>query len=241
MAEARDRGIAVFECYSTDVADGEANGLYSQCGGAESVALSADRLADWVIEDSGGDANVVAVTIRDFPILVAEEDAVAAAFDEHAPRLLLDAVPVTVEDLGAGEVPQQVASYIQSNPRRLRLVHVLRPVARRLRGARRCRRARGPQPRRRAPRGSPSWKSSPPGPTVAGPPRPTSTPCGSWRIRWPGMQPASGMPRWSTRPVLPAWVVEDQSVAEELLDTGAGGWPGPDGYQDHFRELWGLS
>ena len=71
MAEARDRGIPVFECYSTDVAEGEANGLYSQCGGAESVALSADRLADWVIEDSGGDANVVAVTIRDFPILVA--------------------------------------------------------------------------------------------------------------------------------------------------------------------------
>ena len=85
MAEAQDRGIAVFECYSTDVADGEANGLYSQCGGAESVALSADRLADWVIEDSGGDANVVAVTIRDFPILVAEEDAVAAAFDERCP------------------------------------------------------------------------------------------------------------------------------------------------------------
>ena len=116
MAEARDRGIAVFECYSTDVAEGEANGLYSQCGGAESVALSADRLADWVIEDSGGDANVVAVTIRDFPILVAEEDAMAAAFDERCPDCSLDAVPVTVEDLGAGEVPQQVASYIQSNP-----------------------------------------------------------------------------------------------------------------------------
>jgi ribose transport system substrate-binding protein len=242
MAEARDRGIAVFECYSTDVAEGEANGLYSQCGGAESVALSADRLADWVIEDSGGDANVVAVTIRDFPILVAEEDAMAAAFDERCPDCSLDAVPVTVEDLGAGEVPQQVASYIQSNPDFdyvwFTFSDLSLGVSEALDGAGvlEGHNLVGVRPE------EPQLEE-----LAAGTHRAWAAPADEyamWVMADQMARHATGV--WDAAleheaAVLPAWVVEDQSVAQELLDTGVGGWPGPEGYQDHFRELWGLS
>ena len=56
------------------------------------------------------------VTIRDFPILVAQEEAAQAAFSERCPDCTTDVLSATIDDLGAGEVPQQVASYLQSNP-----------------------------------------------------------------------------------------------------------------------------
>jgi ribose transport system substrate-binding protein len=42
----------------------------------------------------------------------------------------------------------------------------------------------------------------------------------------------------ATASVLPTWVVESADVAEGLLPTD--GWPGPDGFEDSFRELWGV-
>jgi ribose transport system substrate-binding protein len=242
MAEARERGIPVFECYSTDVAEGEANGLYSQCGGTESVALSADRLADWVIEDSGGDANVLAVTIRDFPILVAEEEAISAAFDERCPDCSLDAVPVTVDDLGAGEVPQQVASYIQSNPDVdyvwFTFSDVSLGVSEALEGAGvlEGRNLVGVRPE------EPQLEE-----LTAGTNRAWAAPAdeyGMWAMADQMARVATGV--WDAEleheaAVLPAWVIDDPDVAQELVDAGDGGWPGPEGYQDHFRDLWGVS
>jgi ribose transport system substrate-binding protein len=39
--------------------------------------------------------------------------------------------------------------------------------------------------------------------------------------------------------VLPTWVVDSADSAEGLLPTD--GWPGPDGFQDSFRQLWGVT
>jgi ribose transport system substrate-binding protein len=242
MAEAERRGIPVFECYSTDVAEGEGNALYSQCGGTESVAVSTDRLADWVIEDSGGDANVVAVTIRDFPILVAEEEALTAAFDDRCPDCQLDSLPVTVDDLGAGEVPQQVASYVQSNPDVdyvwFTFSDVSVGVSDALEGAGLLEgrnlvgvRPEEAQLQELADGTNRAWVA--PADEYA-----------MWIM-------ADQMARYATdtwdaeaeheAAVLPTWVVADPEVANDLLEAGQGGWPGPDGFQDHFRELWGGS
>ena len=116
VALAKEQGIPIFECYSTDVPGGEENNLYAQCAGLLATDVVADTVADWIIDDSGGDANVVFVTIRDFPILVAQEEAAQAAFSERCPDCTTDVLSATIDDLGAGEVPQQVASYLQSNP-----------------------------------------------------------------------------------------------------------------------------
>lgn len=240
MAEARDRGIPVFECHSTDVAEGEANGLYSQCAGAESVGVAADRLADWVIEDSGGDANVVAVTIRDFPILVAEEDALVAAFEDRCPDCSVEGLPVTVDDLGAGEVPQQVASYIQSNPDVdyvwFTFSDLSIGVSEALEGSGvlEDRNLVGvlfepPQLEEIAAETNRAWVAVP-------------DPYAMWTMVDQMARHATGV--WDVEleheaAVMPAWVVDDPAVAEDLIDQG--GWLGPDGYEDHFKELWGVS
>jgi hypothetical protein len=39
--------------------------------------------------------------------------------------------------------------------------------------------------------------------------------------------------------VIPTWVVDTPEAAAELLPTE--GWHGPDGFQDHFKELWGVA
>jgi len=240
MAEARDRGIPVFECHSTDVAEGEANGLYSQCAGAESVGVSANTLADWIIEDSGGDANVVAVTIRDFPILVAEEDALVAGFEERCPDCSVDSLPVTVDDLGAGEVAQQVASYVQSNPDVdyvwFTFSDLSIGVSEALEGAGvlEGRNLVGvlfeePQLEEIAQGTNRAWSAVPDAYAM-------------WVLADQMARHATGV--WDAElehqaAVMPTWVVDDPAVAEELH--GEGGWMGPEGFEDHFRELWGVS
>jgi ABC-type sugar transport system substrate-binding protein len=240
MAEAQRRGIPVFECHSTDVAEGEANGLYSQCAGAESVGVASDGLADWVIEDSGGDANVLAVTIRDFPILVAEEDAMGAAFDERCPDCSLDSLPVTVDDLGAGEVPQQVASYLQSNPDVdyvwFTFSDLSVGVSDALEGAGvlEGRNLVGmlfeePQLEEIAGGTHRAWVAVPDNYAM-------------WVMADQMARYATGVWDADTEhraAVLPTWVVDDPAVAEDLLETR--GWGGPDGFEDHFRGLWGVS
>ena len=117
VAEAQAAGIPIFEVYSTDEPGGEANNLYSQIGGSASVHVASDVLADWVIADSGGSANVVFVTIRDFPILVDEEDAVTDGLRRPVRRSARSRRCRSRSPTSApAAVPQQVASYLQSNP-----------------------------------------------------------------------------------------------------------------------------
>jgi hypothetical protein len=40
--------------------------------------------------------------------------------------------------------------------------------------------------------------------------------------------------------LLPTFIVQDAAAAQAVLDLGPDGWPGPDGYQDQFKALWGV-
>ena len=85
-------------------------------GDASSVAENADSIAAWITADSAAAAKVVMVNIRDFPVLVAEEDALKAGLAKYCKACTFDVIPVTLDDLGAGKVPQSVVSYLQENP-----------------------------------------------------------------------------------------------------------------------------
>ena len=239
MAAAEAAGIPVFEVYSTDEAQGEGNNLYSQIGGSASVGSASDMLADWVIADSGGDANVAFVTIRDFPILVAEEEATMAAFTDRCTGCSLEALPVTIDDLGAGEVPQLVASYVQSNPDVdyvwLSFASLSTGVSDALDGAGLLegRRVVGMQHE------SPQLQEIVDGTNAAWLAVPY--PYGMWLLADQMARHATGV--WDAgqqadASVMPTWVVDSADVAEPLLSTD--GWPGPDGFQDSFRSLWQL-
>ena len=85
-------------------------------GETSSVAETADSIAAWITADSGAAAKVVMVNIRDFPILTAEEEALKAGLANYCSACTFDVIPVTIDDLGAGKVPQSVVSYLQENP-----------------------------------------------------------------------------------------------------------------------------
>jgi ribose transport system substrate-binding protein len=240
VAEAQAAGIPIFEVYSTDTPGGEENNLFSQIGGASSVRVASDVLADWVIADSDGSANVVFVTIRDFPILVEEEDAVTAAFADQCEGCTVETLPVTIADLGAGAVPQQVASYVQSNPDVdyvwFSFSNASTGVSDALDGAGLLegRNLVGMQHE------TPQLQEIVDGTNAAW----TAVPYqyGMWLLADQMARHATGV--WSsdleaTASVVPTWVVDSPEVAESLLPTE--GWPGPDGFKDSFRELWGVS
>jgi ribose transport system substrate-binding protein len=240
MARAKDAGIPVFEVYSTDIPAGEDNNLFSQIGGAASVEVSSDVLVDWSIDDSGGSANVLFVTIRDFPILVAEEDAVTAALDERCDDCSVEVLPVTIDDLGAGEVPQQVASYLQSNPDFdyvwFSFASLSTGVSDALDGAGLLEgkklvglQAEEPQVQELVDGTNAAWTAIP-------------HPYGMWLLADQMARHATGV--WSAEQeaeasVIPAWVIDSPDVAEGLVSTN--GWPGPDGFEDSFEELWGTA
>jgi hypothetical protein len=39
---------------------------------------------------------------------------------------------------------------------------------------------------------------------------------------------------------LPTFIVSDAATAQEILDLGDAGWPGPEGMEDQFKALWGV-
>jgi ribose transport system substrate-binding protein len=240
VANAEAAGIPIFEVYSTDEPAGQGNNLYSQIGGAASVQFSSDLLADWIIDDSGGDASVLFVTIRDFPILVEEEDAVTAAFDERCGDCSVEVLPVTIDDLGAGEVPQQVASFLQSTPDVdyvwFSFSNLSLGVSEALDGAGLLEgkdlvglQAEAPQVEELVDGTNAAWTAIP-------------HPYGMWVLADQMARVATGV--WDAEleaeaSVLPAWVIDSSEVAEELVPTN--GWEGPDGFEDSFKTLWGVT
>jgi ABC-type sugar transport system substrate-binding protein len=240
MANARDAGIPVFEVYSTDEPAGEENNLFSQIGGSASAAVASDVLVDWTIDDAGGSADVLFVTIRDFPILVEEEDVVTAAFDERCDDCSVEVLPVTIDDLGAGEVPQQVASFLQSNPDVgyvwFSFASLSTGVSDALDGSGLLEgkklvglQAEAPQVQELVDGTNAAWTAIP-------------HPYGMWVLADQMARHATGV--WdpavqAEASVLPAWVIDSPEVAEELLPTN--GWEGPDGFEDSFKQLWGIT
>jgi ribose transport system substrate-binding protein len=69
-----------------------------------------------MINDSGGDARMVAVTIPQFPVLNTETDWLKENFQRLCAKCTYDQLEVSVQDVGGGAVPQKVVTYLQSHP-----------------------------------------------------------------------------------------------------------------------------
>ncbi|NNE72667.1 MAG: hypothetical protein HKN26_03310, partial [Acidimicrobiales bacterium] len=109
-------GIGFMSCFSTDAPGGEANNIWIQCGDGDSTFATGNLIAQWAIADSGGAANTLMVNIRDFPVLVSEEEGAKAAYDANCPDCSFEVLNVTLDQFVGGEVPAAVASQLQSNP-----------------------------------------------------------------------------------------------------------------------------
>jgi len=113
---AKAKGIPILECYATDAPSVESNVLM-QCGDESFVKKTGPIMADWAIAESKGKADILIVTIHDFPVLVSEEAAYKAELVKNcATGCKVDTLNVTLDDLIGGKVPAAVASKLQSDP-----------------------------------------------------------------------------------------------------------------------------
>jgi ribose transport system substrate-binding protein len=104
--------IPVISCATPDRPDPA--GYAVQCGGT--LATDADYLGRWMINDSGGKAHVVAVTIPQFPVLNTETDWLKGNLAAKCSRCSFDELDVSVQEVGGGAVPQKLVAYLQSHP-----------------------------------------------------------------------------------------------------------------------------
>jgi len=112
---AKAKNIPILECYATDAPSVESNVLM-QCGDESFVKKTGPIMADWAIADSKGNADILIVTIHDFPVLVSEEAAYKAELAKNCADCKVDTLNVTLDDLIGGKVPAAVASKLQSDP-----------------------------------------------------------------------------------------------------------------------------
>ena len=113
---AKAAGIGYFSCFDTSEPKQEANNIWTQCGDATAVFAAGDRLANQVIVDSGGTANVLMVNIPDFAVLVSEREGAKAAYEANCPDCKFTELALTLDQLLAGEVAGAVVSAVQADP-----------------------------------------------------------------------------------------------------------------------------
>ncbi len=113
---AADAGIKILSCFDTTPPDGPNTNIWTQCGDASFVEKTGPLMANWAIVDSEGTANVLVVSIPDFPVLKVETDAFIAELTANCPDCTYSELNITIPQLVGGEVPSAVASQIQANP-----------------------------------------------------------------------------------------------------------------------------
>ncbi len=106
-------GIKVLSCFGTD--DPSPDTIQMQCGDESFVEKTGPLMADWAIVDSNGAANILIVSIPDFPVLVVETDAFKAQLAKNCAACTFEELNVTLDDLIGGKVPAAVASKVQAN------------------------------------------------------------------------------------------------------------------------------
>jgi ABC-type sugar transport system substrate-binding protein len=116
VQEAKAKGIALFGAYTDDTPSGVQNGLYGVAQNGAGDLKTGAMMADWVIANSGGHANAVYVDIPLYPSLVGQGQGAQAEFSKLCPGCAFATLPVSVTQLGAGQVPAAIVAYLRSHP-----------------------------------------------------------------------------------------------------------------------------
>jgi ABC-type sugar transport system substrate-binding protein len=234
---AAKRHIPIVSCFDTTNPAPTSNGVYMQCANTYGYGLQAKQMANWIINDSKGKANVLMVSIRSYPILNAEEAAIKQSFAQECSGCKFNTLPVTVDDVGAGSVPGKIVAYLQSHPDvnylELAFSDLGLGVPEALQGAGLANHVKitGVQSDKNALEGIVKGKIA------------------AWTAQAQGFagwlsldalaRLSEGMPLTSYEKSgqLPSWVVDSKAQAQAVLN-GSGEWGGPAGYQQKFSALW---
>lgn len=241
IAAAKEAGVGYYSCYSTDVPDPENNNLFIQCGDSPGVFASGELISNWVIADSDGTANTLLVNIPDFPVLVSEAEGAAAAYEENCPDCTLQTLDTTIDALIAGEVPAAIASRLQEDPSidyvQFTFGDLPAGVADTLEESGLLDQVKIVGVDFSTQIGLPeiiagrhaAWTANP-------------KPYAAWLMVDAMARQSLGMdnPEERDNATLPTFIVSDAAAAQEVLDLGDAGWPGPATMADQFKALWGV-
>jgi len=236
LDQANAAGIPTMSCF--DAAEPSPEGYAMQCGDATAVEVAGDLIANAIIADSGGTANVMMVNIPDFAVLQVEQEASQAAYDENCPDCTFTELALTLDQLLAGEVPGAIVSSLQADPD-IDYVHfafdglaggVSATLAeadllegRKLVGVD----YNGPILQEIVDGTMQFWTTNP-------------KEYSAWLMVDAMARDAVGMENTEEREnaKLPTFIVNSPEVAEPLIPTD--GWTGPENQDAQFAELWGV-
>ena len=240
LAQAKAKGIGMFLCFSTDVPAGQDNNLYSDCYDSTAANAYATALADYLIVQSKGAANALVVTIPTYPILTAQVDAARAEFARNCPACKLNTLEVTVNDLVGGAVPQNISSYLQAHPD---VDYVYFTYASLDTGVTAALRAAGLQSKVKlvGTQGSqPQMKEVAAGTAAAWSALPQEL--SMWTMV--DQMARLSVDQWSApderKAAIPPFYLVTTADAANAVASLPDGWPGPTGFKDNFKKLWGV-
>ncbi|MDG2028963.1 MAG: substrate-binding domain-containing protein [Acidimicrobiales bacterium] len=238
ITAAADAGIAFMSCFDTTDPDGPNNNIWTNCGDDDDVFGAGGLLANAVIADSGGDANVLMVNIPDFAVLVSEREGAQAAYDENCPDCTFTELAVTIDQLIAGEVAGAIVAALQSDPD-INYVHfafdglttgvsTVLADAGLLEGVSLVGVDFSGAVLQEIVDGTHQFWTANPKEYAA------------WIMVDAMARHSIGQdnPDERSSADLPNWIASSAAEAEPLIATN--GWPGPDGMADQFATLWGL-
>jgi ABC-type sugar transport system substrate-binding protein len=116
LQEAKAKGIAVFGAYTPDTPQGAGNGLYGVAQDITASGVAGKLLPEWMVADSGGHAHAVYVTIPIYPSLNAGQTVAQQVFKQQCPGCSLGVLPLSLTQVGSGQTPSAVVSYLQAHP-----------------------------------------------------------------------------------------------------------------------------
>ncbi|MGA9276646.1 sugar ABC transporter substrate-binding protein [Ilumatobacter sp.] len=229
-------GIKTMSCF--DATEPSEDGFAMQCGDASSVEVAGDLIANAIIADSGGSANVMMVNIPDFTVLAVERDASEAAYAENCPDCTFNELALTLDQLLAGEVPGAIVSSLQADPS-IDYVHfafdgLAGGVAATLADADLLDGVslvgvdyNGQILQEIVDGQQQFWTTNPK--TYSG-----------WLMMDAMARDAVGMdnPEERANAIVPSFLVNSPEMAQPLIATD--GWPGPDNMDQQFAALWGV-
>jgi ribose transport system substrate-binding protein len=238
-SELKAKNIPLFECYATDVPAGQGNGSYSDCYDSSAAKVYGAALTDWVVADSGGKAHTLMVSLPAFPILSAQVDAVHAEFSKGCPQCKTSDLAATIGDLSSGAVAQNVVSYLQTHTDINYLYESFAGldggVAKALQSA-----GLGKVKIVGSQEGSAQLQEIIAGTEAAWSALPQEY--AMWTMADQMARLATN--QWSTSEerqaaVPPAYIISTPDQAKAIVSF-KDGWPGPTGFREAFKKLWGV-
>lgn len=240
IAEAKAKGIVLFNCFDTTAPNMATNDEYINCGDGNYLSAEGAQLANWIINDSGGSAHVLTVNVPSIPILNSMADGAKKALAACS-GCSSDHLDLAVTDIGGGAIPGKVVNYLQTHPQ---INYVLFSFADLATGVEQALRQAGLGSKVKITgisANSNALSAVADGSNAAWTIQPTQS------VAWVMVDAMAryqlGVNQAKVQAAcanLQSFVVDSKDVAQRLLKEDGGSWPGPAGYQDQFKSLWGL-